>query len=41
MLLSLNSRFVGNVYIIQCTGRVILGEEVKALEAALEQGCRI
>jgi anti-anti-sigma factor len=40
MLLSLNSRFVGNVYIIQCTGRVILGEEVKALEAALEQGCR-
>jgi anti-anti-sigma factor len=40
MLLSLNSRFVGNVYVIQCTGRVILGEEVKALEAALEVGER-
>src|SRR5271170_7914245 len=40
MLLSLKSRFVGNVYIIQCTGRVILGEEVKALEAAFELGER-
>jgi anti-anti-sigma factor len=40
MLLSLKSRFVGNVYIIQCTGRVVLGEEVKALEAALEMGER-
>jgi len=36
MLLSLKSRFVGNVYIIQCTGRVVLGEEVKALEAAFQ-----
>lgn len=40
MLLSLNSRFVGNVYIIECKGRVILGEEVKALEAAFELGAR-
>ena len=40
MLLSLKSRFVGNVYIIQCTGRVVLGDEVKALEAALEAGER-
>jgi anti-anti-sigma factor len=40
MLLTLNSRFVGDVYIIRCTGRVILGEEVKALEAALEVGER-
>jgi anti-anti-sigma factor len=40
MLLSLSSRFVGNVYVIQCKGRVILGEEVKALEAALEAGER-
>ncbi|MEI9981386.1 MAG: STAS domain-containing protein [Edaphobacter sp.] len=31
---------MGNVYIIQCNGRVVLGEEVKALEAAMEQGCR-
>jgi anti-anti-sigma factor len=34
MLLSLRSRFVGNVYVIECVGRVVLGEEVKALEAA-------
>jgi anti-anti-sigma factor len=40
MLLSLNSRFVGNVYIIRCVGRVVLGDEVKALEAALETGAR-
>ena len=36
MLLSLKSRFVGNVYVIECVGRIVLGEEVKALEAALE-----
>jgi anti-anti-sigma factor len=40
MLLSLNTRFVGNVYIIRCSGRVILGDEVKALEAAIEAGER-
>jgi anti-anti-sigma factor len=38
MLLSLNSRHVGNVYIIECTGRLVLGEEVKALETAFDQG---
>lgn len=38
MLLSLKSRFVGNVYIIRCVGRIVLGDEVKALEAALETG---
>jgi anti-anti-sigma factor len=38
MLLSLKSRFIGNVYVIECTGRVVLGEEVKALEAALQTG---
>jgi anti-anti-sigma factor len=38
MLLSLKSRFVGNVYIIQCAGRLVLGEEAKALEDALEHG---
>jgi anti-anti-sigma factor len=36
MLLSLKSRFVGNVYVIACVGRVVLGEEVRALEAAFE-----
>jgi hypothetical protein len=40
MLLSLSSRFIGNVYIIQCKGRLVLDEEVKALEAALDQGAR-
>jgi anti-anti-sigma factor len=35
MLLKLTSRFVGDVYVIECVGRVVLGEEVKALEAAL------
>lgn len=40
MLLSLKSRFVGNVYVIECVGRVVLGDEVKALEAALEVGER-
>ena len=40
MLLSLNSRFVGNVYIIRCVGRVVLGDEVKSLETMLETGTR-
>jgi anti-anti-sigma factor len=40
MLLKLTSRFVGNVYVIECVGRVVLGEEVKALEAALVMGER-
>jgi anti-anti-sigma factor len=40
MLLSLKSRFVGNVYVIECLGRVVLGEEVKALETALEGAAR-
>jgi anti-anti-sigma factor len=35
-MLSLAKRFVGNVYIIRCIGRVMLGDEVKTLEAALE-----
>jgi len=36
MQLTLKSRFAGNVYIIQCEGRIVLGPEVKALEAALD-----
>src|SRR6202035_5362547 len=35
MLLKLTSRFVGDVYVIECVGRVVLGDEVKALETAL------
>ncbi len=40
MLLTLKSRFVGNVYVIECVGRVVLGDEVKALESAMEVGER-
>jgi anti-anti-sigma factor len=40
MLLNLSSRFVGNVYLVQCKGRIVLGVEVKALEAALDEGAR-
>jgi hypothetical protein len=36
MLLALSSHHVGNVYVIRCVGRIVLGEEVKSLEAALE-----
>lgn len=35
MPLTLKSRFVGNVYVIRCAGRIVLGPEVKALEDAL------
>jgi anti-anti-sigma factor len=38
MLLTLVSRHVGNVYLIRCKGRIVLGEEAKALEVALEGG---
>lgn len=38
MPLTLNSRFAGNIYIIQCAGSIVLGPEVKSLEAALELG---
>jgi anti-anti-sigma factor len=40
MALRLESRFCGNVYIIHCAGRIVLGDEVKALEAALDEGAR-
>ncbi len=40
MPLSLDSRFCGNVYIITCKGRIVAGEESKALEAALDLGLR-
>jgi anti-anti-sigma factor len=34
--LTLKSRFVGNVYVIQCVGAIVLGAEAAVLEAALE-----
>ena len=45
MPLTLNTRHVGNVYVIQCIGRIVLGEDERALDAAInhaERGfCRI
>jgi anti-anti-sigma factor len=37
MNLTLNSRFAGNIYIIQCAGRIVLGPEATALQAALDK----
>jgi anti-anti-sigma regulatory factor len=36
----LKSRFGGNVHIVHCTGRMVAGEEVKSLEAALHLASR-
>jgi anti-anti-sigma factor len=38
MDLTLNSRFADNIYIIECSGRIVLGPEVTALEAAFDRG---
>jgi anti-sigma B factor antagonist len=40
MPLNLESRFCDNVYIIRCAGAIVLGDEVKALEAALDRCAR-
>ncbi|MES2223288.1 MAG: STAS domain-containing protein [Acidobacteriota bacterium] len=40
MPLTLATRFCDNVYVIHCTGRIVLGEEVKALETALGKSVR-
>jgi anti-sigma B factor antagonist len=40
MPLTLTTRYCDNVYIIHCTGRIVLGEEVTSLEAALGQAVR-
>jgi len=40
MSLKLTTRFLENVYVIHCTGRIVLGEEVKTLETALGQSVR-
>lgn len=37
MALTLKSRFVGNVYVIQCAGAIQLGPDAKELEALLEK----
>ena len=40
MLLSLTSRLCGNVFVIHCQGRIVAGDEVKALETALDLAAR-
>lgn len=40
MFLQIEERFCGNVFILQCTGRIVLGDELNALEAALENVVR-
>jgi anti-anti-sigma factor len=40
MPLSLKSCLCGNVQIIQCHGRIVAGDEVKSLEAALDTAAR-
>jgi anti-anti-sigma factor len=37
MELTLNSRFVGNIYVIECMGRIVLGPEASKMESALEK----
>ncbi len=45
MPLTLNTRHVGSVYVIQCTGRIVFGEDERALDAAIDHAergfCRI
>jgi anti-sigma B factor antagonist len=40
MPLQIEERFCGNVFILQCTGRIVLGDELNALESALNNVIR-
>jgi anti-anti-sigma factor len=40
MSLGLTSRLCGNVFVIQCEGRIVAGDEAKALETALDMASR-
>lgn len=40
MPLQIEERFCGNVFILQCTGHMVLGNELNALEAVLEKVVR-
>lgn len=40
MSLTLESRFIENVFIVECRGAIILGPEAKSLEACLQLGAR-
>ena len=37
MSLQIEERFCGNVFILQCTGRIVLGEELNFLEATFDR----
>jgi anti-anti-sigma factor len=38
MSLSLDCRYCGNVYVVKCIGRVVIGEPCSVLEAAMKRG---
>ena len=40
MSLSVESRHCGAVYVIRCTGRIVVGEEAGVLEASINRGLR-
>jgi anti-sigma B factor antagonist len=40
MSLHIEERFCGNVFILQCAGRIVLGDELKALDGALQKVVR-
>jgi anti-sigma B factor antagonist len=40
MSLSVDSRYVGSVYVVRCAGRIVYGEESKLLDEALQRGLR-
>ena len=40
MSLSLSTRHLGSVYVIQCTGRIVFGDDEKALDATLDHAER-
>ncbi len=40
MPLQIEERFCGNIFILQCTGRIVFGEELNALEAVFERVVR-
>src|SRR5215471_7994768 len=40
MSLSTDSRFVGTVYVVRCTGSIVWGPESKLLDEALQRGLR-
>lgn len=40
MSLAMDSRFVGSVYVIRCSGRIVSGNESKMLDEAMQRGMR-